>query len=364
MNPVVKIQSEKDKLLFTLSGVNVSFANAIRRTLLSDIPCVVFKTTPYAENKSNFIVNTTRHNNEILKQRLSCIPIHITDLSMQLKNYLLVVDVENTTDSVQYVTTRDFKIKNVLTNEFLKEKDNQKYFPPNATTNMYIDFARLRPKITDQIPGERLHFTCEFSISTAKEDAMFNVVSTCSYGFTEDKKVIDETLAKKVLEWKEKGVENIEFESKNWLLLDAKRLVLKDSFDFIVESVGVYENEDLVKKACSILVDKCKQTLEMNKENTLVIKESDYTMKNSYDIVLVGEDYTLGKVIEYAMYALFYEGGKLLSFCGFKKMHPHDAQSVVRVAYKEATDVAVLRQHLFQALTECVKVFEKIGGAF
>ena len=31
---------------FTLSGVNVSFANALRRTLLADIPVVVFKTTP------------------------------------------------------------------------------------------------------------------------------------------------------------------------------------------------------------------------------------------------------------------------------------------------------------------------------
>ena len=364
MNPAVKIQSEKDKLLFTLSGVNVSYANAIRRTILSDIPTVVFKTTPYAENKSNFIVNTTRHNNEILKQRLSCVPIHITDLSMPLKNYLLVVDVENKSDSVQYVTTKDFKIKNVLTNEFLKEKDNQKYFPPNVTTGMYIDFARLRPKISEQIAGEKLNFTCEFSISTAKDVAMFNVVSTCSYGFTEDKTAIEKELAMKVQQWNEKGVEDIEFEKKNWLLLDAKRIVVKDSFDFIIESVGVYENEALVKKACSILIEKCKKTMEENKNNILLIKESETTMKNSYDIVLINEDYTLGKVIEYALYAMFYEGTKAMSFCGFKKMHPHDAQSLVRVAYKEPTDVAVLRQHLFHALEGSMKVFESIEGAF
>jgi DNA-directed RNA polymerase alpha subunit len=364
MNPSVKIQSEKDKLLFTLSGVNVSYANAIRRTMLSDIPTVVFKTTPYAENKSNFLVNTTRHNNEILKQRLSCIPIHITDLSMPLKNYLLVVDVENQTDSVQYVTTRDFKIKNVLTNEFLKEKDNQKIFPPNVTTGMYIDFARLRPKISEQIPGEKLSFTCEFTISNAKDDAMFNVVSTCSYGYTEDTTAIEEELAKKVQQWKEKGIEDIEFEKKNWLLLDAKRIVVKDSFDFIIESVGVYENEVIVKKACAILIDKCKKTMEENENNLLSIKESETTMKNSYDILLINEDYTLGKVIEYALYALFYEGTKLLSFCGFKKMHPHDSQSLVRVAYKEATDIAVLRQHLFQALEKSMKIFETIEATF
>ena len=49
-----------------------------------------------------------------------------------------------------------------------------------------IDFVRLRPKISDELPGEKLHLTCEFSIGTAKEDGTFNVVSTCSYGFTLD----------------------------------------------------------------------------------------------------------------------------------------------------------------------------------
>ena len=85
MNPLIQtIMENGDTLTFTLSGVNVSLANAIRRTLLSDIPIVVFRTSPYESNKANITINTTRLNNEILKQRLSCIPIHITDLQMPL----------------------------------------------------------------------------------------------------------------------------------------------------------------------------------------------------------------------------------------------------------------------------------------
>ena len=38
---------------------------------------IVFRTTPYEKNDANFEVNSTKLNNEILKQRLSCIPIHI-----------------------------------------------------------------------------------------------------------------------------------------------------------------------------------------------------------------------------------------------------------------------------------------------
>ena len=139
MNPRIQDVKENGQILtFTLSGINVSLANAIRRTLLSNIPTVVFRTTPYEENKSTFIKNTSRQNNEILKQRLSCVPIHITDLSMPLENYILEVNVENLTDTVQFVTTEDFKIKNIKTGEFLSEKDNKAIFPPNDY-NYYID---------------------------------------------------------------------------------------------------------------------------------------------------------------------------------------------------------------------------------
>ena len=69
MNPQVEFNSEEnDNLTFTLSGINVSFANAIRRTILSDIPVVVFKTAPYEENRATIYKNTTRLNNEIIKQ--------------------------------------------------------------------------------------------------------------------------------------------------------------------------------------------------------------------------------------------------------------------------------------------------------
>ena len=74
MEPRINILNEDDNILkFRLSGVDVSLANAIRRIILSDIPCYVFRTTPYSENKATIFINTSRLNNEIIKQRLSCI---------------------------------------------------------------------------------------------------------------------------------------------------------------------------------------------------------------------------------------------------------------------------------------------------
>jgi DNA-directed RNA polymerase subunit L len=367
MNPrIEKIAEDGDKLTFTLRDVNFSLANSLRRTILSDIPTVVFKTTPYEENKCNILVNTSRLNNEILKQRLSCIPIHISDLAMPLQNYIMEVNVENLTDTIMFVTTEDFKIKNLTTNTYLSDKDQKSIFPPNSLTGYYIDFARLRPKISDEIRGEALHLTCEFSIGTAKEDGMFNVVSTATYGFTQDDETIKKELTKKAQEWKDKGLtkDEIEFESKNWGLLDAQRIVKRDSFDFIIQTLGVFTNQEIIKKACDIIIDKLDTLNTSIDTDEIQIHLSENTMINSYDIILENEDYTIGTVLEYFLNSKFYEGTKTLSFCGFKKMHPHDLDSIIRIAYKNDADKHTVKQNLKECIADALTVYKKIQEKF
>lgn len=371
MNPKIEnYTEEKDSLLFTLSGVNVSLANAIRRTILSDIPQVVFRTTPYEKNLCTVHTNTTRFNNEIIKQRLSCIPVHIKEFDdALLKNYLLEVELENDTDSVMYVTTENFKIKNISTDTYLSEKDVRAIFPPNDFTGFFIDFLRLRPKISEEIPGEKIHLTCKFDIGTAKEDGMFNVVSTSSYAFTQDQDKVEQHVAKKMQELRDEGKskDEIEFEIKNWRLLEAQRIFKPDSFDFVIETVGVYTNSEIVVKACEILVQGLKgiDTAFQTDDDTLVnIKKSENTMLNSYDILLEKEDYTLGKILEYVLYMKFYEGLKTMTYCGFKKMHPHDDGSVIRVAYKEPIEKTGIKQNIMETLTDAMNIYIKIAKEF
>ena len=52
-------------------------------------------------------------NNELIKQRLSCIPIHIKDTAFPISEYVVEVDAYNNTEDVQYVTTGNFKIRHV-----------------------------------------------------------------------------------------------------------------------------------------------------------------------------------------------------------------------------------------------------------
>jgi len=362
MNPRIdNISNDGDILKFTLSGVNLSLANAIRRVILSDIPTVVFKTSPIEQNKCNIEVNTTRFNNEIVKQRLSCIPIHIKDLDIPLSNYLLEVDVENLTDTVMYATTKDFKIKNVVTGDYLSDKDTREIFPANMQTGYFIDFVRLRPRISDQIPGERIKLTCEFSVKTASDDGMFNVVSTCSYGNTVDDVKMEVELNKKKQTWKDQGLnkEEVEFEATNWKLLDGKRIFVKDSFDFVIQSVGVFDNEEIFQKACDILIKGLQTIITLIDTDELKINTAEATMTNCYDVILEGEDYTYGKILEYMLYSKFYEEG-ILTYCGFKKFHPHDTYSIVRIAYKDDVDKNIIKGHLKNCCDEAAQVFAKL----
>ena len=62
-----------------LKNLDVSIVNALRRTCLSNIPTYVMK-----DEDINISVNTSRFNNEILKQRIQCIPVHILDDSDEI----------------------------------------------------------------------------------------------------------------------------------------------------------------------------------------------------------------------------------------------------------------------------------------
>ena len=132
---VINMIENENVLTFTLSETDVSVANAIRRTILSDIECVVFRTSPYSENKVEIHTNTTRMNNEILKQRLSCIPIHIQDPDFPLDKFAIEVDVTNDSDTTIFVTTKDFRIKDISTEEYVNEKERDLIFPPSPITN-------------------------------------------------------------------------------------------------------------------------------------------------------------------------------------------------------------------------------------
>lgn len=374
MTKITNLKEEDGRLTFTISDIDVSYVNAIRRTILADIPIVVFKTTPYEENNAVISVNTSRLNNEIIKQRLSCIPIHIDYLEngkSSIENYLLELDVENKTDTTMIVTTKDFKMLNTLTNKYLDETDVKNIFPPfippNGSGEYYIDFLRLRPKISDEIPGERIKLNCKMSISTARHDSMFNVTGTCSYGCTPDIEKMEEQLEIRKQKWKDEGKnENeIKFEAANWKLLEGLRYVIKNSFDYVIESVGIYSNEKIVIESCKILIRKLEELKHLTETDELKIERSDNTLDNCYDVTLENEDYTIGNILNYELYRIFYVELKQINYIGFKKMHPHDDDSILRISVEDSTKgISTVKVMIAAVIDEAVKKLTVVKGLF
>jgi DNA-directed RNA polymerase subunit L len=283
----------------------------------------------------------------------------------------LEVDVENKTDTELIVTTKDFKIRDLVTNNFLEDGAVKKIFPPfippTGNNEYYIDFLRLRPKISDEIPGERIKLTCEFSVGTARDDSMFNVTGTCSYGCTPDYEKMEEQLEIRKQKWKDEGKNDseINFEAKNWKLLEGLRYVKAYSFDFVLQSVGIYENTEIILKAVDILNNKMKNLIESLEKDEIDIHASDNTVENCYDVILENEDYTIGNILNYELYIVFYTDFKILDYVGFKKMHPHDSDSILRLAITDKTKgISTVKAFLKAVMEQSIKRLESIKGCF
>ena len=356
--------NEDGNLVFQLSNVDKSVANALRRTILRDIPVVVFRTSPEEENNCTIDKNTTRFNNEIVKQRLSCIPICIADPDKPIDTLLLELEKVNNSSEIVHVTTEDFQIKETNTGKYLSESETKKIFPPNAQTKCFIDFLRLRPPLADDLKGEEISLTSRFSRSSAKESGMFNAACTCSYGGTQN---VDQVLAEweKIQTKMEKdGISDDEVMNakENWFLLDAKRFVMPNSFDFIVEGIGIYDNRSLVRIACDQIIRRLSEGAALE---GISVEESLTSMENAYDITLSDGDYTIGKLLEYMLYDnLFQSKDQKVTYVAFFKNHPHDISGILRVAFVNATSREELNLTI-QATCETTKtIFEKLRTLF
>lgn len=315
-------KEEKGILYFQLSGVDKSFANAIRRTLIGNIPIQVMKPEDCVIH-----VNTSRFTNEMIKSRLSCIPIHEMNINKQLT---IECTKKNDTTQLIYVTTEEFK---------------SDLFPPtqiNKTESRYIDWIRLRP-------DEEISFTCKTSVGTANQCGAYNSVGTCSYGFTKDEQASERA-------WGEK---ERTITKEDWDFLDGKRYVIPNSFDFLLETLGVFTNQQLLTLSSTILILQLEQCVK-----SITIEPSLTTMEDCFDVSITGDytigtitipmqgDYTIGKLLEYELYQRFL--AKELTYVAFYKKHPHDTIGILRVASKGATPETI-RVMIDKASEECIK---------
>ncbi len=359
MATLEKVHTGVTQLTFTLRGVDVSFANAIRRTVLSRIPVVVLRTHPHAADRSVIHANTTIYHNELLKHRLSCIPVHAHPHQFPVDQYVVEVLVENEGDVPRMVTTEDFVVKHKHSREVVRPSELRQLFPPNPLTGQYIDFVRLRP-----LRGERIFLVCDFDIGNQMDDGCFNAACTCSYGMTPDKEAQARAREAILEKWRaqERTESEIEWELSNWEKLEAKRFVRPQSFDFVVETASVYSNAELLVAACNILRQQCEELIS---NDSAVAIHPIATQDKGFDLHLEGHDATMSGILTYLWCELFLD--KRIVFCAAKKRHPHDTFVVMRVLYHprlETVEEVHVREDLRESLRAAIATIDQLQTVF
>ena len=362
------------KASFEVDDVDVSVLNAVRRTILSDIPNVAFRYDPFDKDESSIVfhVNTGALHNEFLGHRLALIPLCFTEKQIDAvlggqARYRFALKKHNTTKSdIVDVLTSDFVV--YLDDRPLDDREREAILPADPFTRDHILITRLKP-------GEALHADCVPAAGTAKEHAAWCPVSLCVFHNRTDPQAAAVAFAQRLEAMRESRStdgkpqlteeEELEYE-RRFYILDAQRCFQRNKygeprcFTFCIETECRMRPAYLVAKALRLLTERVKRLQYVfgkdddafQKDGTVAVAplaEDDA----SYDVCIAGEDHTLGNLLQSLMFEFYNREADELTYVGYYQRHPLEDSVSLRLTPKEPTDVAGCRAFLAQA---CAKV--------
>ena len=341
---------------FVLRGVPASMANALRRSIIARVPVVAFKGFPDTESTIDITTNTSGINNEILKQRLACVPIHLTDRSVDLSNYVVSLDVSASEGARRTVTTADFTILWGEQRSKAPATVVKALFPPDPITGDHIVLTKLNPAIPGASPAERIALEATMYWTEGSEGGTASAACTCSYAFTPDRvkqeQVWNEVVSQDIAEADHARAK------QDWLLGEGMRITVPQSYDFILETVGVYTPQQLLATACDIVIQGLDMTTRSLTE-TGVVQPQDSTLTNAHMVKTQYDPYTVGHLLQTDMYAKHCVDNTN-NYVGFRKAHPHDSFAELRIALESASTVEAVAAAVIESATAIKQVATSI----
>ena len=334
------------KLNLELRNINVSFVNALRRIILSEVETVGFNTDDYINSDLKIKENTTSAHNEFILHRLGLIPIHIKNIESFNPNKLkFSLKKENIGTVPINVTSGDFIVTDTETGEV---KNTDDYFPVNPLTKSHITIITLKPNPNNK--GEKIHVEGFCSKSNGKQNARYSPVCQASFKNKRDPEKVTQALE----DYMEKNSQKEDTQKKlksialDFELGHADRYFFTDEnneanqFEMTIESIGVFEPEEILYKALKVLKNKLvrfKDNLNssvvnnQSVENVSIMETLD-TMK-AFDITIENESHTLGYLLQ--TYAVKYFNVDELLFIGYKNPHPLLNKIVLKISTSKHT---------------------------
>jgi len=184
---VSKTNTRHGSKLFTFRNTPIPILNSIRRTILRDVPTASFQCEPIENNTIEIIKNTSSLNNEIIRHRISLVPVFISDIkSENVSRYEFTIDVTNNNPgTILDVTTDDFQVRDRTNGSNLTREQVLALFPHDPISRDPVLIAKLKGPFGSN-NGEQLFLKARLVQGTGKEHACFSPVSVASYRFTTD----------------------------------------------------------------------------------------------------------------------------------------------------------------------------------
>jgi DNA-directed RNA polymerase subunit L len=369
------IRVEDAELRFVLSGndeygFDKSVVNAIRRTLLTDIPTVGFKLYPNGENNDLIMAtNESSLHNEMLLHRISFMPYYI-DPENYMRNHLFECKVKHDgKEPFRFVTLNDINIyplnsglserlEKLFDDSYDLSHEDEKIIREKLSKTDLDNYDLTKPlsqKAKDEIfrpfkfrgqehycmitelkqtntegNYQELHFYGSLSVGYGSEDAKFQGVSQATYSFKTDDKLVDNVLMDRIkLDKIEK--DDVETYSRKFKLREAERYYYRDDidesnvYDFSIKSCHYYDSSRILKVAVKLLIQKCEnfklQMIEYLKDEESIVTVDEYK-ENIYHIEVEKESHTLGNLYQSHMMRYLVDDKTLVNIFGYKKPHP------------------------------------------
>ena len=372
-------QTSPTTLTFQLSPTHVSYANSLRRAILTLVETVAFRADIDEKGSTTdirFTKNSTPMSNEMFAHRIGLVPVHGSNpLEWKPDEYAFELSVKNETTDPLNITAADIKVskRGATADDPDTMVPSTEFFHPHPISRSTCLLGVLKGRVGKN-PVEEVQCTLRATLGNGRENARFIPVSMCAYKYTFD---TDEDRRKKVFqEWlaSHKKVNTAELEGnperkgeleREFATMEVARCFLKDekgepySFDFSIESVGVLTPRYIVARALDILQAKLMKYASIDKGDlppSLTIQPADARMKG-FDFMFQGEDHTLGNLLQ----TWITEDGD--TFAGYKVPHPLRDEMLLRIGVEDGLQTTA-RGVVAAAARGCAEMFRSWRSAW
>jgi len=367
---------------FTLAPTHVTYANTLRRTMITDVETVAFASDIVEGGGTTDVLitkNSTPMSNEMLAHRIGLLPIHVEKpLEWDADQYSFKLDIVNDSTEPRDVVAADIQVfKNRGPEDDPLPVPSVQFFHPDPVTHDTTLLTVLKGRVGVQEP-ERLSFTAKATVGTGRANARYMpVTSRCAYGYTADdsperKK---EMFAKWLTTHKKVTPTELEANSerkgeleREFATMEVQRCFLADergepfSFDFVIESVGVLDPVYTVARAIDVLQKKMLMYASIDSGDlpeSLKMRPADARMKG-FDCMFQQEDHTLGNLLQSWMEQNLMDSGEI-TFVGYKVPHPLRDEMLLRVGVESGKDMDA-RAAIAKAARNLAQMFSQWAG--